>query len=400
MYARATGRRADGLVRRLVRGLLQLRASQTCHHRECRDAIERTKIHGHRRHQNQIPRTADRNGARRRRQGQPQTSRRIVRSASFWFFPGPAWRCRPYSNQRHTNCHDHGQFRGEAFAFSRWLHRRAGHQRHRERSRRVGCARRSDRRHLRSGSGIAHRNFGSGSSRHGPTPRKRRVSRSPAATPKSSSTARPTACTSPRPESGACSPASKFRRSPCAPATRFCSPARSAITASRSCWRAEISIWKPSCARTPAPFFRLLQALVREAGAGVRWMRDPTRGGVATSLNELARDCGLGIALFEEKIPVRDSVRGACELLGLDPLHIANEGQFLAIVSAEHAECRAASSARDARRRRSSNDRRSSRTAGERRISDDSLRRKPPRGHAGRRSSAPDLLGSDDGDGP
>jgi len=84
--------------------------------------------------------------------------------------------------------------------------------------------------------------------------------------------------------------------------------------------------------------FPLVQALVQAAGAGVRWMRDPTRGGVATSLNELARDCGLGIALFEEKIPVRDSVRGACELLGLDSLHIANEGQFLAVVSSERAE--------------------------------------------------------------
>jgi hydrogenase expression/formation protein HypE len=66
-------------------------------------------------------------------------------------------------------------------------------------------------------------------------------------------------------------------------------------------------------------------------------MRDPTRGGVATSLNELARDCGLGIALVEEMIPVRDAVRGACELLGLDPLHIANEGQFLAVVAPEYA---------------------------------------------------------------
>ena len=81
--------------------------------------------------------------------------------------------------------------------------------------------------------------------------------------------------------------------------------------------------------------FPLVDALVREAGAGVRWMRDPTRGGVATSLNELTRDCGHGIVLSEEKIPMRDAVRGACELLGLDPLHIANEGQFLAIVSAE-----------------------------------------------------------------
>ena len=82
----------------------------------------------------------------------------------------------------------------------------------------------------------------------------------------------------------------------------------------------------------------LVQGLVREVGAGVRWMRDPTRGGVATSLNELARDCGLGIILHEETLPVRDSVRGACELLGLDPLHIANEGQFLAVVSPEQAE--------------------------------------------------------------
>ena len=86
------------------------------------------------------------------------------------------------------------------------------------------------------------------------------------------------------------------------------------------------------------PVLPLVQALVSAAGPGVRWMRDPTRGGVATSLNELARDSGRGVVLFEEKIPIHDSVRGACELLGLDPLHIANEGQFLAIVSAEHAE--------------------------------------------------------------
>lgn len=82
----------------------------------------------------------------------------------------------------------------------------------------------------------------------------------------------------------------------------------------------------------------LVEALVKVAGPGVRWMRDPTRGGVATSLNELARDCGLGVVLFEDQIPVRDAVRGACELLGLDPLHIANEGQFLAVVAAEYAD--------------------------------------------------------------
>jgi hydrogenase expression/formation protein HypE len=82
----------------------------------------------------------------------------------------------------------------------------------------------------------------------------------------------------------------------------------------------------------------LVEALAAAAGPGLRWMRDPTRGGVATSLNELARDCRLGIRISEESVPVRDAVRGACELLGLDPLHIANEGQFLAVVSPEHAD--------------------------------------------------------------
>lgn len=82
----------------------------------------------------------------------------------------------------------------------------------------------------------------------------------------------------------------------------------------------------------------LVETLIHAAGPGIRWMRDPTRGGAATSLNELARDCKLGMVLFEDQIPVRDIVRGACELLGLDPLHIANEGQFLAVVSAEYAD--------------------------------------------------------------
>ena len=84
--------------------------------------------------------------------------------------------------------------------------------------------------------------------------------------------------------------------------------------------------------------FPLVSAVVKAAGPGIRWMRDPTRGGVATSLNELARDCGLGIVLFEDSVPVHDAVRGACELLGLDPLHIANEGQFLAVVAPELAD--------------------------------------------------------------
>ncbi|HLX83845.1 MAG TPA: hydrogenase expression/formation protein HypE [Terriglobales bacterium] len=84
--------------------------------------------------------------------------------------------------------------------------------------------------------------------------------------------------------------------------------------------------------------FPLVEALAKAAAPGVRWMRDPTRGGVATSLNELARDCRHGIALVEESIRVHDAVRGACELLGLDPLHIANEGQFLAVVAPQYAD--------------------------------------------------------------
>jgi hydrogenase expression/formation protein HypE len=82
----------------------------------------------------------------------------------------------------------------------------------------------------------------------------------------------------------------------------------------------------------------LVDALGEAAAGGVRWMRDPTRGGVATVLNELARDTGFTIAIDESSVPVRDEVRGACELLGLDPLHIANEGQFLAVVSRAQAE--------------------------------------------------------------
>jgi hydrogenase expression/formation protein HypE len=82
----------------------------------------------------------------------------------------------------------------------------------------------------------------------------------------------------------------------------------------------------------------LVEALASAAGPGIRWMRDPTRGGVATSLNELARDCNLGVSLLEDRIPMHDAVRGACELLGLDPLHIANEGQFLAVIAPELAD--------------------------------------------------------------
>lgn len=81
-----------------------------------------------------------------------------------------------------------------------------------------------------------------------------------------------------------------------------------------------------------------ISSLIDSAAPGLRWLRDPTRGGVATVLNELAREAQVAVVLDEEAIPVRPAVRGACEILGLDPLHIANEGQFLAIVSPEYAD--------------------------------------------------------------
>lgn len=101
--------------------------------------------------------------------------------------------------------------------------------------------------------------------------------------------------------------------------------------------RGEIDL-QASIASDTRPLWPLVKPLFDVYGEAIRWMRDPTRGGVATALNELARDTGLTVMLEEAAIAVRKEVRGACELLGLDPLHIANEGQFLAVVSAESAE--------------------------------------------------------------
>ena len=77
---------------------------------------------------------------------------------------------------------------------------------------------------------------------------------------------------------------------------------------------------------------------VLSTGARVRVLRDPTRGGVATTLNEFIEGGELGIILDEEKIPVRPQVQAACDMLGLDPLYCANEGKLLAVVDASDAE--------------------------------------------------------------
>ena len=70
-----------------------------------------------------------------------------------------------------------------------------------------------------------------------------------------------------------------------------------------------------------------------DASREIRCMRDPTRGGLSSALNEIASQSQVGIELWEKQIPVRDEVRGACELLGLDPLYVANEGKLVAIVA-------------------------------------------------------------------
>jgi hydrogenase expression/formation protein HypE len=86
-----------------------------------------------------------------------------------------------------------------------------------------------------------------------------------------------------------------------------------------------------------APVIAPVRALL-DAVPDTRVLRDPTRGGLATALCEIALASNVGIRLEEKEIPVREEVRGACELLGFDPLYVACEGRFLAIVPGERAE--------------------------------------------------------------
>jgi hydrogenase expression/formation protein HypE len=86
-----------------------------------------------------------------------------------------------------------------------------------------------------------------------------------------------------------------------------------------------------------APVGQLVDALL-DAAPGTRWLRDPTRGGVGTVANELARDCNLAVVLDETLLPVDPAVNGACDLLGIDPLYVANEGKVVAVVPAGEAD--------------------------------------------------------------
>ena len=86
-----------------------------------------------------------------------------------------------------------------------------------------------------------------------------------------------------------------------------------------------------------APLNHLVAAMLETTG-NIHVLRDPTRGGVASSLNEIAKSAGVGMVLDERTLPVRPEVAAACELLGMDPLFVANEGKLIAVVPAEAAE--------------------------------------------------------------
>ena len=86
-----------------------------------------------------------------------------------------------------------------------------------------------------------------------------------------------------------------------------------------------------------APLHRLVAEMLKTTN-DIRCMRDPTRGGISSALNEIAQQSRVTIELEERAIPIREEVRGACEMLGLDPLYVANEGKLIAIVAPEAAE--------------------------------------------------------------
>lgn len=86
------------------------------------------------------------------------------------------------------------------------------------------------------------------------------------------------------------------------------------------------------------PLNQIVSSLIGEFGEHIHLLRDPTRGGLATVLNEIAEGSKLGINIRQSQIPVEEEVNGACEMLGLDPLYIANEGIFVAIVDSTVAE--------------------------------------------------------------
>ncbi len=87
-----------------------------------------------------------------------------------------------------------------------------------------------------------------------------------------------------------------------------------------------------------AALWSLVEAMLEQSGPAIRVLRDPTRGGVGTTLKEIAGQSGVTLQLDEQQLPVAPQVRGVCDILGLDPLYVANEGKLLAVVAPEAAE--------------------------------------------------------------
>lgn len=96
--------------------------------------------------------------------------------------------------------------------------------------------------------------------------------------------------------------------------------------------------FQTTLASDAASLHELVAAVLEAGGEGVHVLRDPTRGGAAAALNEIAGQAGVGVEIDEGAIPLNEAVRGACEILGLDPLYVANEGKCLALVDPAAAE--------------------------------------------------------------
>jgi hydrogenase expression/formation protein HypE len=103
--------------------------------------------------------------------------------------------------------------------------------------------------------------------------------------------------------------------------------------------RRENLVFETDILSDTAALHELVAAMVEAAGSSIRLMRDPTRGGLAATLNEIANQSRVGLRIEEAAIPIKPQVAAACELLGLDPLFVANEGKLMAIVEPDAAEC-------------------------------------------------------------
>ena len=101
--------------------------------------------------------------------------------------------------------------------------------------------------------------------------------------------------------------------------------------------RGDLAIEADDIVSDTAPISEMVEALLA-AAPGTRWMRDATRGGLGTVCNELAQTAGVGVILDEEALPVQPQVLGACDMLGIDPIYVANEGKFVAVVPPDQAD--------------------------------------------------------------